>query len=50
MFDVARESDLVLLLISDAAQAELFGRFLGCGTTRLWRVSVRAIVLTETVS
>jgi ketol-acid reductoisomerase len=26
MFDVVRESDLVLLLISDAAQAELFGR------------------------
>jgi ketol-acid reductoisomerase len=26
MFDVIRESDLVLLLISDAAQAELFGR------------------------
>ena len=25
-FDVVRESDLVLLLISDAAQAELFGR------------------------
>ncbi len=26
MFDVVKESDLVLLLISDAAQAELFGR------------------------
>ena len=26
MFAVVRESDLVLLLISDAAQAELFGR------------------------
>src|SRR5438477_1163706 len=26
MFQVVRESDLVLLLISDAAQAELFGR------------------------
>ncbi len=26
MFEVVRESDLVLLLISDAAQAELFGR------------------------
>src|SRR5205814_8487206 len=26
MFSVVRESDLVLLLISDAAQAELFGR------------------------
>src|SRR6187402_1972486 len=30
MFDVARESDLVLLLISDAAQAELFGKFFEC--------------------
>jgi ketol-acid reductoisomerase len=30
MFDVARESELVLLLISDAAQAELFGKFFEC--------------------
>lgn len=29
MFAVLRESDLVLLLISDAAQAELYGRLLG---------------------
>lgn len=30
MFQVAKESDLVLLLISDAAQAELFGKFFEC--------------------
>src|SRR5688500_19056901 len=30
MFEVVKESDLVLLLISDAAQAELFGRVFEC--------------------